>query len=111
MKRLWFAFWHSVDGMKTAWRDEAAFRQEVLAALVLIPCAFYVAPDRISLVLMVGSVLLVLAVELLNSAIEASIDRHGGELHPLSKKAKDTASAAVLVALVIAGFTWAACLF
>jgi diacylglycerol kinase (ATP) len=111
MKRLWFAFCYSLAGLRAAWRDEEAFRQEAIAAAILIPAAFYFAPDKLSLAMMVASVLLVLLIELINSAIEAAIDRHGTEIHPLAKKAKDTASAAVLITLVLCAFVWGVCLF
>lgn len=111
MKRIWLAFLYSIYGLTAAWRDEAAFRQEVVLAAIMLPAAFFLAPDKIALLLMVGSVLLVLALELLNTAVEASINRIGLEIHPLAKKAKDTASAAVLVALINAGFVWTVILF
>lgn len=107
MKRIWKAFLYSLSGFALAWRDEAAFRQEVLLALVLCPLAFGLAPDNISLALMLASVLLVLGVELLNTGIEAAIDRMGEERHPQSKKAKDVASAAVLLSLVNVAVVWA----
>lgn len=111
MKRLFFAFLHSLAGIRATWRDEKAFRLEVHLSIFLIPGAFYLAPDRISLILMVGSVLLLMAVELLNTAIEAAINRHGNEWHAESKKAKDCSSAAVLFSVVIMLWVWAACLF
>lgn len=111
MKRIWKALFYSIDGMISAWRDEAAFRQEIVLAVFMIPAAFYLAPDKISMILMVGSVLLVLLVELLNTSIEAAVNRIGEEIHPLSKKAKDTASAAVLIALVNVGVVWVVILF
>lgn len=111
MQRIWRAFFHSLHGIKAAWRDEPAFREEAVLAALMIPLACFIAPDRVSFILMVGSVLLVLALELVNTAIEAAIDRIGTEIHPLSKKAKDAASAAVLIALVNAGIVWAAILF
>jgi diacylglycerol kinase (ATP) len=111
MKRIWRAFLYSMSGIKLAYRDEAAFREEAILAIIMIPAAFYFAPDKISLILMVASVLIVLSFELLNSAIEAAIDRQSTELHPLAKKAKDTASAAVFFALVMTGFVWAMILF
>ena len=77
----------------------------------MVPAAFFLAPDKISLVLMIGSVLLVLAIELVNTAIEAAINRIGSEIHPLSKKAKDAGSAAVLIALVNVGVVWVVLLF
>lgn len=106
MKRLWNAFLYSLSGLKLAWKEESAFREEVLIAAVAIPAAFYLAPDNISLLLMVGSILLVLLVELLNSAIEAAIDRSGMEKDAFGKKAKDTASAAVLIALLNVVLVW-----
>ena len=89
MIRIWKAWLYSLAGLRAAWRDEAAFRQEIMLAAVLVPLAFFLASDRISLVLMVGCVLLVLVVELLNTAIEAAINRISTEIHPLAKKAKD----------------------
>lgn len=106
MLRLWKALFFSFDGMIAAWRDEAAFRQEVVLAAILIPLACYLAPDTFSLLLMIGSLLLVLIVELLNTAIEATVNYIGTEIHPLAKKAKDTASAAVLIALINAITIW-----
>ena len=106
MKRLWKAFFYSLHGILAAWKDEPAFRQEILLFFVLIPCAIYFAPDKISLILMLGSLFLVLIVELLNTAIEATVNRIGEEIHPLAKKAKDTASAAVLFALVNLVVVW-----
>jgi diacylglycerol kinase (ATP) len=106
MIRLWYAFFYSIDGLKSAWQDEAAFRQEIYASLILIPLACYYAPDSLSFILMVGSLFLVMAFELLNTSVEAAIDRFGGEIHPLSKKAKDTASAAVLLSIIVSVLTW-----
>ncbi len=110
MNRIIKAFFYSLAGLKAAWKDEEAFRQEVLLSALLIPLAFFLAPDKISLILMVGSVVLVLVVELLNTAVEAAINRISSEIHPLSKKAKDTASAAVLLSLLMVGFVWVVCL-
>lgn len=95
-----------MDGLKAAWRDEAAFRQDAALVLVSVPFALWLAPDRISLALMLASGVLVLIVELLNTAIEAAIDRHGKELHPESKKAKDCGSAAVLGSLLLMAVVW-----
>jgi diacylglycerol kinase (ATP) len=111
MKRIWKAFGYSLAGLRAAWAGEAAFREEVLLSFILIPAAFYFAPGRMELIAMVGSIVLVLIVELLNSAVEATVNRIGPEIHPLAKKAKDTASAAVLVALLLVGFVWCICLF
>lgn len=110
MQRIIKAFFYSFAGLHSAWQSEAAFRLEVMGACVLIPAAFFLAPDKISLILMVASLLLVMIVELLNTGIEAAINRIGSEIHPLSKKAKDTASAAVLLSLLLAGFVWVVCL-
>ena len=105
--RIWKALVYSLHGFASTWNTEGAFRQEVLAAVVLIPLALFVpGPVPLERLLLVASVLLVLVVELLNSAMEAVVDRIGPERHPLSKKAKDTGSAAVLVAIVIAFVTW-----
>ncbi len=106
MKRLYKALVHSIHGIYFAWKEEAAFRQEILLAIILIPTAFFLAPDKLSLILMISSVLFVLIVELLNTAIEAVVDKIGLEIHILSKKAKDVASAAVFVALVNMALIW-----
>ena len=111
MKRLILAFLYSIHGLRAAWADERAFREEVILSAILVPAALYLAPDKISLVLMIGSLLLVMALELMTTAIEAAIDRIGSEIHPLAKKAKDAASASVLIALVNAGFVWCVILF
>lgn len=110
MKRIWLAFLYSMRGIGAAWRDEPAFRQEALLALVLIPAACWLARDKFSLILMVGSILLVLALELVNTAVESCINRVGPEIHPLAKKAKDTASAAVFIGLANVVFVWVAVL-
>lgn len=108
--RIVKAFGYSLHGLASAWRTEGAFRQEVLAAAVLIPLALFAPVTPVERVLLVGSVLLVIVVELLNSSVESAIDRISLEQHPLSKKAKDTGSAAVLVAIACALFVWAAIL-
>ena len=95
LRRLINATGYSMKGLSAAYRNEAAFREEVLLACVLIPCA-----------LLIGSVLLLMLVEILNSAIEAVVDRIGPELHPLSGRAKDLGSAAVFIAMIILGVTW-----
>jgi len=105
------AWGYSLDGLAGAWRTEGAFRQEVLIAAVLIPVACFVPVPMLHRALLVASVLFVLLVELLNSAMEAAIDRISLDRHPLSKKAKDTGSAAVLVAIVIAMIVWGAVLY
>ena len=109
--RVLKAFGYSIDGLAGAWRTEGAFRQEVLFAVVLIPVSCFLPVTMLEHGLLVASVLLVLVVELLNSAMEAAIDRISMDRHPLSKKAKDTGSAAVLLAIVTAMVTWGAILY
>ncbi len=106
LRRLWLALGYSLKGLRSAFRYEAAFRQEVLLLLLAVPLAFLVAQTGLQVVLLIGVVLLVLVVELLNSAIENVVDRLGEEFHPLAGRAKDQGSAAVLVALVLAGLVW-----
>ena len=106
MKRLLSAFFYSLSGLKLAWRQEAAFRQEVVLAFVLAPVAPYLANSGAELALLWLTLCIVLVAELLNTAIEAAVDRAGQELHPLAKTAKDAGSAAVLVALFGAAAVW-----
>ena len=106
LRRIWNALFYSYAGLAAAYRHEDAFRQEVWLAAALIPLALLLPASGIGHALMVGSVLLVLLVELINSAIEAAIDRISLENHKLSKRAKDIGSAAVLVALVNVVATW-----
>lgn len=106
IRRLVNAFGYSMDGFKAAYRHEDAFRQEVWLSLVLIPLAFYLEAEAMHRILMVGSVLLVMIVELLNSAVEAVVDRVSIERHALAKRAKDIGSAAVLLALINLGVVW-----
>ncbi len=95
-----------MKGLKSAYIHEAAFRQEVWLSLILIPLGFYLGDGAIEKILLVGTVLLVLATELLNSAVEAVVDRIGSEFHELSGRAKDIGSAAVFMTMVILAFTW-----
>ena len=97
---------YSIAGLKTAYAGENAFRQEAWFALVLVPISFWVGRSWVEVALLAGSVMLVLIVELLNSGIEAAIDRVSFELHDLSKRAKDLASAAVFLSLVLCGSIW-----
>ena len=106
LTRIINAFGYSRQGLKAAYRYEAAFRQEVWLALILIPLALWLKLSAVSTVLLIGSVLLVLIVELVNSAIEAIVDRVGPEYHELSGRAKDVGSAAVLVAGVLMVVKW-----
>lgn len=95
-----------MDGLVAAWRDEPAFRQEAIPAAFLIPLAVLIAPNAVSMALMIASIFIVLIVELINTAVEAAIDRIGLHRDELAKKAKDTASAAVMVSLVNAAVVW-----
>ena len=104
--RIWRAFGYSLAGLRAAWRHEAAFRQEALLLALLAPLGLWLGDDGVERALLVGSLGLVMLVELLNSAVEAVVDRHGPEHHELAGRAKDTGSAAVLVAIVLAGVTW-----
>ena len=106
LRRIIRATLNSVAGLRAAWRNEAAFRQECVLAVILTPAAFWVGDSAVELVLLIGSVMFVLIVELLNSAIEATVDRVGTERHELSGRAKDLASAAVLLSLLLAAVTW-----
>lgn len=106
--RIGRAFGYSVAGLIGAWRNEAAFRQEALAALVLLPIACLLPLPLLQRALLAASVLMVMVVELLNSSIEAAIDRISLERHALSKRAKDTGSAAVLLAIIVALVLWGA---
>jgi diacylglycerol kinase (ATP) len=106
LHRLWKAAGYSWNGLRAAWASEAAIRQEVLALLVLVPCVFFFDVSRVEKVLLLFSAVMVLVVELLNSAIESVVDRIGPEFHELSGKAKDVGSAAVLVCFLLALATW-----
>ena len=105
--RLWYAFRNSCAGFSGAFMNESAFRQEVVLAAVLLPIACLVDVTRLERAMLIATVLLLLIVELLNAGIETAIDRISFELHPLSKRAKDMGSAAVLLALVVLMTTWA----
>ncbi len=105
-RRLFNALFYSLDGFRAAFRHEDAFRQEVLLAAVAVPLALWLGHTATERALMIGSVLLVLIVELLNSAIEAAVDRISLEHHHLIKRAKDMGSAAVLVSLINALVVW-----
>lgn len=109
--RIWNAFLYSVEGLSAAFRHETAFRQEVLLAVILIPTALLLPASGTGKALMLASVLLVLIVELINSAIEAVVDRISPEHHPLAKRAKDFGSAAVLLSLINVSLVWALVLF
>lgn len=105
LDRVWHAAGYSMAGLRAGW-SETAFRQEALASLLMVPAAFWLGRNWMETVVLAGTVLLVLMVELLNTGIEAAIDRIGPEWHELSKRAKDTGSAAVLLALLLCAGTW-----
>jgi diacylglycerol kinase (ATP) len=104
--RIWHAFFNSCAGLSDAWRNESAFRQEIVLAAILVPCAFAAPVTVGERALMIACVLLVMIVELLNTGVEAAIDRISFDHHSLSKRAKDIGSAAVLVALVQLAIVW-----
>jgi diacylglycerol kinase (ATP) len=111
LRRIFNAMFYSFDGFRAAYRHEDAFRQEVLLAVVLIPLALFLPASGVGKALMIASVLLVLLVELLNSAVEATVDRISLENHQLAKRAKDIGSAAVFVSLVNVLAVWGLVLF
>lgn len=96
----------SLSGLKSAWRHESSFRQEVVGVLFLLPCAFWLGDTPLEKGLLMATLLLVLIVELINSAIEAVVDRVGLERHPLSGRAKDLGSAAVMITILLAVLIW-----
>ena len=104
--RLSRAFASTWRGFRAAWREEEAFRQECLLALVVVPLGFWLGNSGIERALLVGPMFVVLAIELVNSAVEATVDRIGLERHPLSAIAKELGSAAVFVAFVLLGLNW-----
>jgi diacylglycerol kinase (ATP) len=106
LRRIGPALRYSLAGLGAAFRHEAAFRQEVLLALILLPTALLLPVSAPAKALLVGSVLLVLIVELINSAIESTVDRISLESHPLAKRAKDLGSAAVFLSLINAAIIW-----
>ncbi|OGT87331.1 MAG: diacylglycerol kinase [Gammaproteobacteria bacterium RIFCSPLOWO2_12_FULL_52_10] len=107
LERLLNATIYSWQGLKAAYQNEAAFRQELLLALCLIPAGLWLGETGLERAMLIGPIFLVLIVELLNSGIEAIVDRHGQELHELSGRAKDVASAAVLLSLINVCIIWA----
>ena len=111
LTRLFNALGYSRDGLAAAWKHEAAFREEVLLLLVAVPLALYFGQDGLARALLIGSILLVLIVEVLNSGLEAIVDKASPEKHELAKRAKDMGSAAVLLALINAAVVWACVLW
>lgn len=106
LRRLLNAFGYSLQGFRAAWQNEAAFREEAMLTIVLMPVALLLPVTGLEKLLLILSLLLLVLVELLNSAVEAVVDRIGPEIHPLSGRAKDLGSAAVLIACLILGLTW-----
>jgi diacylglycerol kinase (ATP) len=111
LDRVVHAAGYSWDGLQSAYRRESAFRQECWLAVVLVPIAFWLGRTWVEIALLAGSATLVLIVELLNSAVEAAVDRVSMELHDLAKQAKDYGSAAVLLSLLLCGCVWSAALW
>ncbi|MBB2917919.1 diacylglycerol kinase [Cupriavidus alkaliphilus] len=106
LARAWHAAINSLSGLRYAVLEESAFRQELTLVVILTPCAFLVPVTAVERILLLGTLLVVLIVELLNSSVEAAVDRISLERHSLSKRAKDFGSAAVMLALVLCGGTW-----
>jgi diacylglycerol kinase (ATP) len=111
VQRIVHATGYSLAGLSAAWRHESAFRQECALAIVLLPAAWWVGRNWIEVALLAGSVMGVLIVELLNSAVEAVVDRVSPDMHPLSKRAKDIGSAAVMLSLLTCAALWCTALW
>ena len=111
LKRLLNAGGYAVEGLVDAFKTEGAFKQEALLALIMIPLSFLIETTAVGHALLVASVLFVLLMELLNTAVETVIERISDEIHPLSKRAKDLGSAAVFVSLLNAGAVWGIIIF
>jgi len=111
IERIVRATGYSIEGLATAYRGESAFRQETWLAVLMLPLSFWLGRSWIEVALLAGSVMLVLIVELLNSGIESAIDRVSFEMHDLSKRAKDLASAAVFLSLLLCAGVWLAALW
>lgn len=107
LNRVWHAAGYSLAGLRAGW-GETAFRQEAIAAVFLVPLAFWLGRTWVETALLAGSVVALMVVELLNTAVETAIDRIGPEWHDLSKRAKDMGSAAVLLSLLLAAGIWTA---
>ena len=110
LNRVWHALGYSVAGLRAGW-GEIAFRQEAIASVILLPAAFWLGSNWVEVVLLAGTVILIMIVELLNTGIETAIDRIGPEWHDLSKRAKDMGSAAVLLSLLLCALTWCLAIF
>lgn len=110
LNRIWHATGYSIAGLRAGWQ-ETAFRQEALASIVLLPAAFWLGRSWVETVLLAGTVVLIMIIELLNTGIETAIDRIGPEWHDLSKRAKDMGSAAVLLSFLLCTATWLMALY
>jgi diacylglycerol kinase (ATP) len=111
LKRIILATGYSIQGLKSAFKYEAAFRQELLLIAVLIPVACYLDVSQFERILLIAPLFIVIITEIINSAIEAVVDRIGTEKHELSGRAKDLGSAAVLIALLLSAYIWIEILF
>jgi diacylglycerol kinase (ATP) len=110
LSRMAHAFGYSMAGLRAGW-GETAFRQEAMAAMAMVPLAFWLGNGWVEVALLAGSAVMVMVVELLNTGIESAIDRFGPEWHELSKRAKDMGSAAVLLSLIVCSGIWIAALW
>lgn len=110
LHRIWHATAYSLAGLRAGW-SETAFRQETIAAAILVPISFWLGQTWVEMALLTGSVIAVMVVELLNTAVETTVDRVGPEWHALSKRAKDMGSAAVLLSLLMAIGIWSAAIY
>ncbi|TAH33557.1 MAG: diacylglycerol kinase [Alphaproteobacteria bacterium] len=108
ISRITKAIGYSIEGLKATFQTERAFQEEVLLSIILMPLAFYLAPNFTELVLLLLPLAILLIVEIINSAIEATVNLATNQIHPLAKKAKDAGSAAVLLSLIWLAFTWIA---
>ena len=111
LTHAWYATGIALQGLRAAWRHEDAFRQEAIIAMIAIPAALLLPASPLGKTMMIGSILLVLIVELVNSALEATVDHTSLERHPLAKRAKDIASAAVFLSIVNVAVVWGLVLF
>lgn len=111
VQRIVHATGYSMAGLSAAWRHESAFRQECVLAVVMLPAAWWLGRSWVETALLAGSVIAVLIVELLNSAVESAVDRISADLHPLSKRAKDLGSAAVMLSLLSCAAVWCAAIW
>jgi diacylglycerol kinase (ATP) len=110
-QRLGPAIKHSVAGLQSTWRTESAFRQEVVAFIIMFPMALWLGDTNTERLLLIVPLFLVLIVELMNTAVEALVDRWGFEFNDLAKVAKDAGSAAVFISLILTGFIWLMIIF